>query len=538
LTRGAQTLYRGAGSLFVIRKPASERFSENGHAQQGGVARMIARRQHGSRRWLGRAIFFGMFASALAAGMFSACASGETFSPTSGSGGHGAGNTSGGQGGDGGSGPAPGEIGARCDSPGDCPKGAECTLIGTEKYCTIACPPECPEFTYCSFVNGNALCVPDLGQQCKKCQGSTQCPAPTDMCLKAPLGDKFCARDCTVMGSCPNGFVCTDAETYMGGTGAGGGGGGTGGSGGSGIGGGIGGAGGAGGTPLPTVATKFCVPSAGLSCPCDEKRDGVERQCTIENQFGLCSGTETCDAQQGGWDGCTAKTPKRETCNAKDDNCDEAIDEGDPNDLCEDEGPPPSHTTWSCENGQCNPGPCESGWVKYPPSESGCNCQAENGEPNDSCATAFDKGTVNDLAGSLVLTGTLSSDNDVDYWTFQTNDTAETNDNSYHVRLVFTAPAVNDEFQMDVMRGSGSCSNSPTGSGTSITSYDWCVDGFSGGQGEANCGPTAANHCADHSARYYVRVRRKAAAPKTCTQYSITVTGQGGPSCDFTKKCP
>ena len=38
------------------------------------------------------------------------------------------------------------------------------------------------------------------------------------------------------------------------------------------------------------------------------------------------------------------------------------------------------------------------------------------------------------------------------------------------------APSPNNEFVMDVIRGS-TCTDSPTGGATKITSYDWCVNG-------------------------------------------------------------
>jgi hypothetical protein len=59
------------------------------------------------------------------------------------------------------------------------------------------------------------------------------------------------------------------------------------------------------------------------------------------------------------------------------------------------------------------------------------------------------------------------------------NDIAEANTNSYHVNITFVAPGMNTEFVMDVMRGAP-CSNTPSGPGTGITSYDWCVNGTDG----------------------------------------------------------
>jgi hypothetical protein len=45
-------------------------------------------------------------------------------------------------------------------------------------------------------------------------------------------------------------------------------------------------------------------------------------------------------------------------------------------------------------------------------------------------------------------------------------------------------------------------------------------------------------HCNDNSSKYYVRVYRKTGATGTCTEYSITVTAEGGDMCDFSTQCP
>jgi hypothetical protein len=143
---------------------------------------------------------------------------------------------------------------------------------------------------------------------------------------------------------------------------------------------------------------------------------------------------------------------------------------------------------------------------------------------------------VSDTGGTIALTGTLSSANDVDFWSFNSVDANEGSTNSYHVNIHFTAPMPNNEFLMDVIRG-GPCVANPTGPGTAITDYDWGVNGQLGTTGEAPCGNVAGQaHCADHSAMYYVRVYRKAGATATCAQYSISVTAKAGAS-DLTKQC-
>jgi hypothetical protein len=292
------------------------------------------------------------------------------------------------------------------------------------------------------------------------------------------------------------------------------------------------------------VPTKFCVPNSGYSCPCNTKRDGIKHTCKVENMFGACTGSETCDGEAGKWVDCTAGTPAAEACNGKDDDCDQGIDEGSGNDLCSAEGPAPPHAGWQCTAGVCSIGPCEAGWTAYPPGgppEAGCPCPVDMGEPNNTCGTATKAGSVSDGGGALTITGTLSSDADVDVYVVTTVDTAEPGTNSYHVSIDITAPAPNDEFLLDVTRGP-TCSDAPSGPSSGIVSYDWCVDGSAAGpngpMGEAPCGPKAAVHCTDHTSLYYVRVTRKPGATATCSPYTVTITAKGGDPCNFASTCP
>ena len=493
------------------------------------------------RRWAGRAFVVVGFVSTL----FAACAKGnqETTTTTEGAGGAPdptTTTTSGGETGGGGALPS-GATGSPCSANDECTSG-HCTQVGNKKYCTAECPPDCPKGTYCSIVNGDSLCIPDLGQQCDVCKSSADCSMPTDKCLAAPLGDSFCARDCTTIGLCPNGFTCVNGDTYMGvGTGSGGGvdGGAPDAGGDAGKDAGDAGNGAGDGGTKPSVATKWCVPNGGLSCPCNSQRDGVSHACNNVNSFGKCSGNESCDGKAGKWAGCTAATPVAEACNGKDDNCNTQVDEGDPNALCVANGPPPSHSAWTCKLGTCALGNCDAGWASYPagPVANGCQCPVEAGEPNGSCATAKDAGTVSDAGGSVLLQGTLSSDNDVDFWKFNTVDTDQFTTNSYHVSIDFTGPTPNTEFVMDVIRGPA-CSEVPSGAGSSVVSYDWCVDGSTPGFGEAPCGLIdGASHCNNYSSNYYVRVHRKAGATGSCTSYVIKATATGGDACDFSTQC-
>jgi hypothetical protein len=481
---------------------------------------------------------------ALAAGAaFAACAQGNQL--TLGTGGQSTGSTTtsttsgtGNAPGTGGS--STGMIGQPCPD-GRCAEGT-CTLVGNTKYCATACPPTCPTGTYCSVIGGNPTCVPDLNQECDKCTQSSDCPLPSDVCLTAPLGDQFCARDCSIDGLCPNGFTCVAETTYEsdagipdgGGTGGAGAGASSSGSS-SGAGGAGGGDGGLG--PFPTSPNKWCVPDDGQSCPCNAKRDGVTNSCFNTNMYGTCAGTETCNGGAFAWQGCTAATATMEICNGKDDNCNGQIDEGNPNTLCAFMGSPPPNANWACTNGMCQLGTCQTGWAAFPTGDvtTGCTCPVDMA--GSTCATALDVGMVTSVSSTpIVITGTLSSANDVDVYTFNTVDTNQTTTNAYHVSISFTQPVANTEFVMDVERGTP-CIDTPSGGGVDVTTYDWCVNASNGTAGEAPCGPTATNHCTDHSSAYYVRVHRAAGVTTpTCTPYQLTITGGGG-ACDLTQTC-
>jgi len=463
-------------------------------------------------------------------GLFAACAEGSSIEPPPAS-------TTGAGAGAGDAGIPPGQVGGTCEEAKDCPEGASCTQVGSQKFCTVACPPACPQGTYCAIIEGDPICVPDQGQQCLQCNATVDCKSPSDSCLTAPPGDRFCAIDCTTMGTCPTGFSCVEAALYQSGNWPGTGGGGSGGGGGAGGSEADAGSTGSGPPPPSGQPYKFCVPDNGLSCPCDDKREGITHSCYRENEHGRCTGTESCNGQQ--WQGCSAALPAAEVCNDADDDCDDQPDNADPEQLC---GASPPHATWACIGGDCQLGMCEEGWTQFPPGppSEGCPCQLEPEEPNNGCATATNAGTVTDAApNSLVIHGTLSSAGDFDFWSFNTIDTNQANTNSYHVSIDFTGPMPNSEFQFDVIRGDA-CVDVPSGPATSITSYDWCVDGTSAGgnEGEGNCGPTSPVHCENHSSKYYLRVSRKPGATSTCAQYQVTITAFGGDACDFTKKCP
>ena len=124
------------------------------------------------------------------------------------------------------------------------------------------------------------------------------------------------------------------------------------------------------------------------------------------------------------------------------------------------------------------------------------------------------------------ITGTLSSDTDVDWYLINIKDAGEAGTNSYHPQIVFDKNP-GDEFVFVALRG-GDCMKEATS--PTLTSYDFCVN-FKDGmvRGEAPCGDAdGLAHCNDNSSAYRIGVKRNPMKPKTCEAYSLKVRAAGG----------
>ena len=184
-----------------------------------------------------------------------------------------------------------GEFGDPCAQNLDCCSGF-CVESNEGAVCTQECVENCPDGFVCkSILNFYPdlvfACVPNVARLCQACKADFQCNE--GKCEEFEDG-KFCVTDCSET-PCPDGYECVDAPGDEEGT-----------------------------------TLKECRPSTG-SCLCSDKTAGAARGCQEGNDFGVCTGLETCDPAQG-WVGCDAQVPAEETCNGLDDDCNGIPDDG------------------------------------------------------------------------------------------------------------------------------------------------------------------------------------------------------------------
>jgi len=195
-----------------------------------------------------------------------------------------------------------------CSSGGECESGFCISLVSGEQVCAPLCLDNpCPTGWECRPVTNTGgdivfICVPLSNRLCRPCRYHEDCRQPgiqtNDLCVDRGPSGKFCGRDCSSDGSCPDGYSCTEVPVE-------------------------------GAEPAHQ-----CVPASG-ECECTPEfiENGFETPCYVQNEFGTCVGMRRCAAQ--GLTACDAKTPEPEVCNGFDENCDGQTDEGIPARECE-----------------------------------------------------------------------------------------------------------------------------------------------------------------------------------------------------------
>jgi hypothetical protein len=331
--------------------------------------------------------------------------------------------------------------------------------------------------------------VPDRESQCGVCIKDTDCLNQGDRCLVSGTGQNYCAQDCSVNESCPAGYECKAP-------------------------------------PGALQGIKVCTLLANTECPCAPNRDKNERPCVKKVDGKVCGGFEICNGSVGAYEGCSAPDPAPESCDGKDNDCDGKIDNP-PNGVCQ------------CDGNNCTI-QCQAGFSRYPeslPESAGCPCAVDANEPGKS--TCADPQNVLELADTGTKTtaraGTLSSDDDVDWYRIIIKDNPEAGTNSYHARISFEENPDN-EFVFQVIRGTD-CALAATA--PTLTSYDLCVN-FQQGAGASikglkTCGENTVDvpQCQNMSSTYLVGVRRSAnAVNKTCNKYKVKFEADAG-ACDI-----
>ncbi len=212
-----------------------------------------------------------------------------------------------------------------------------------------------------------------------------------------------------------------------------------------------------------------------------------------------------------------------EECNGLDENCDDVADEGDPATLCE------SYPGGGiCIGGSCG---CPPGTFDLDRSVAGCECVAMPAlDQGAGCASAIDLGNLADSGQMMNVGGNVMPDDRETWYRFRAVDSADTACDNFHVRVLFTNNP-GDTFELTVFRGSCTAVDC-TDSG--FTDYNWATDfrqtiaGRLTGQcpctGAGAATATDVSVCADDSADYYVRVRRRAGSVLSCDAYTIEVS--------------
>ena len=220
----------------------------------------------------------------------------------------------------------PAEFGAPCVTNNECASGW-CVESIEGGYCSRPCDEGCPDGWTCKGVTNTGqdtvfICVRDKSYLCQPCAIDAHCGDVADKCLDIG-GGQFCGRNCAAE-ECPTGYVCQEDQ---------------------------------------------CIPENG-SCDCGPATEGQVKGCASTNDFGTCFGQAVCEPTLG-WIQCSAPVPSEELCDGADNDCDGTTDESLESTDCE-----LSNEFGTCSGTQtCQGG---AGWICTAPNPTAEACNGQD----------------------------------------------------------------------------------------------------------------------------------------------------------------